>query len=72
MKKASHVWARDRFSGFQWQEGYAAFSVSPGEVPRVIAYIANQEDHRRHLSSADELRAIMAEFGMDIDERFFD
>jgi putative transposase len=31
---------------FVWQKRYAAFSVSPDEVKRVIAYIQNQE--KRH------------------------
>lgn len=72
IKKASHVWAKQRFDGFQWQDGYAAFSVSPLDIPKVIDYIANQEAHHRGVSSADELRSIMAEFGMACDERFFE
>lgn len=71
-KKASSSWAREKFEGFQWQEGYAAFSISPLDVPRVVAYIANQEEHHRRISSVDELRAIMEEFGMDYDERYFE
>ncbi len=30
---------------FQWQEGYAVFSLSRGDTPKVIAYIQNQEAH---------------------------
>ena len=30
---------------FAWQTGYGAFSVSPKEVERVIAYISNQRRH---------------------------
>ena len=72
VKKAAHGWASERFDGFEWQEGYGAFSVSPGDSARVTAYIANQIEHHRHLSSADELRALMAEFEIDYDERFFE
>lgn len=72
VKKASQTWAGERFPGFRWQEGYAAFSVGPGDVGKVAAYIANQEEHHRQVSSADELRTLMAEFGIEFDERFFE
>jgi len=72
VKKATHGWASEQLAGFEWQEGYGAFSVSPADVPKVTAYIANQDEHHRHLSSGDELRALMAEFGIDHDERFFE
>ena len=39
---------------FCWQNGYAAFAVSPGDKERVIAYIRNQEQHHRGRSFAEE------------------
>ncbi len=56
--------------GFQWQEGYAALSV--GDVTPVVAYIENQEAHYREWSSADELRALLEEAGVEIDLRYFE
>jgi putative transposase len=32
---------------FKWQGGYAIFSVRPKDKARVVAYIANQEQHHR-------------------------
>lgn len=72
VKKASSVWARERQPSFAWQTGYGAFSVSPGHINRVVEYIANQEEHHRKASSADELRALLIEHGLEIDERFFE
>ncbi len=72
IKKATNAWAKERFTGFGWQEGYGAFSVSPTDLVKTVAYIANQEAHHRHISSADELRALMAEYGIDFDERYFE
>ncbi len=72
VKKASHGWCCERFAGFKWQEGYGAFSVSPLDVSKIAAYIANQEEHHRRVSSADELRAIMAEHEIEYDDRFFE
>jgi REP element-mobilizing transposase RayT len=33
---------------FKWQGGYGAFSVSHAVLPRVRAYVLNQEDHHRY------------------------
>lgn len=41
-----------------WQDGYAAFTVSPGHVKRVRGYIYNQEKHHRGKSLSDELKEI--------------
>ena len=72
VKKATNAWARDRSPGFAWQEGYGAFSVSPSDVDKVVAYIANQEEHHRVYSSYDELRKLLSEHGIECDERFFE
>jgi putative transposase len=72
IKKASHAWAGQRFRRFGWQEGYGAFSVSPGDTDRLVAYIANQDERHRRVSSQEELRALMAEAGLEYDERFFE
>jgi REP element-mobilizing transposase RayT len=44
---------------FSWQEGYAAFSVSPSQVERVTRYIANQAEHHRKRSFDDEFVAML-------------
>ena len=48
VKGASSVFMRSLLrpgSFFQWQTGYAAFSVSKRSLPRLQDYIANQEQH---------------------------
>jgi len=72
VKKASSSWASARAPGFAWQEGYAALSVRAEDVCAVADYIGRQEEHHRRLSSAEELRQILAEAGVEVDERFFD
>ena len=72
IKKSSHTWAVERFSGFGWQTGYAAFSVGARELPKVIAYVAGQEEHHRKVTSSDELRALLAQHGVEVDERYFE
>ena len=72
IKKSSSSWAAERYPGFGWQVGYAAFSVGVGDVERVTGYIARQEEHHRNVSSADELRRLLGENGIEFDERFFE
>ena len=42
---------------FDWQDGFAVFSLSERDVPRVAAYVKNQHEHHRRGSTvqADEL-----------------
>jgi REP element-mobilizing transposase RayT len=57
---SSHVASRAAGSrSFRWQDGYGAFSVSRSIVPRVRAYVLNQERHHRNqtLSPAFERTA---------------
>ncbi len=72
IKKASSTWSSDRYDGFAWQEGYAALTVGPSDIRRLVAYIGKQEEHHRKVSSAEELRALLEEFGVPYDERFFE
>lgn len=55
---------------FEWQEGYGAFSYSKSQVPKVIAYIQNQEAHHRKISFLDEYKNFLEKFGIDYDERY--
>lgn len=48
---------------FHWQEGYAAYSVSPQHVERVKAYIYNQEKHHANQTVGEELRMLEKKSG---------
>ena len=41
---------------FAWGRGYGAFSVSQSNLNRVVRYIADQEEHHRLRTFAEELR----------------
>jgi putative transposase len=49
---------------FGWQRGYGAFSVSHSAAEEVSAYIANQEEHHRKLSFAEELRKLVERYDL--------
>jgi REP element-mobilizing transposase RayT len=73
MKTTSSRWIKDqgpKYEEFYWQRGYGAFSVSQSKVDEVRVYIANQEEHHRHVSFQDEFRALCRKHGIEIDERY--
>ena len=45
---------------FEWQEGYAAYSVSISHTEQVVAYILNQREHHRHRPFSEELAKLLA------------
>jgi putative transposase len=70
-KRASTKWIKNRspqLDAFQWQSGYAAFSISPSHVEALKHYIANQEEHHKTESFQDELRRICGIYGVELDE----
>lgn len=72
LKKASSAWVRDEFrQDFTWQEGYACIAVSPRDKPMIVRYIENQVEHHRQIDSKAELRQLLEEAGIEIDERYF-
>ena len=49
---------------FQWQEGYAAFSVSPSSVENVKNYVRRQEEHHRSRTFEEELLGLLEKAGI--------
>jgi putative transposase len=73
LKRVSSLWLKeqgDEFAAFEWQGGYAAFSVSASNIDQVKAYIANQEEHHRRMTFQDELRELLRRHGLEWDERY--
>uniref|UniRef100_UPI00404843DD IS200/IS605 family transposase n=1 Tax=Mariniflexile sp. TaxID=1979402 RepID=UPI00404843DD len=55
---------------FSWQAGFGAFSYSKSELPNVIKYIKNQEEHHKTATFEDEYLRLLKEFNIDFDERY--
>lgn len=73
LKRISNAWLReqgDEHHQFQWQRGYATFSVSHSRVDRVMAYVANQAEHHRKQTYCDKLRTLLRRHVMTWDERY--
>ncbi len=73
VKKASSHWLKKKggsLTGFQWQAGYGAFSLSPAHVEATKAYIRRQEAHHQRVSFQEELRVLLAKYQLEYDERY--
>jgi hypothetical protein len=57
-------------SGFSWQEGYGAFSVSVSQLEIVKHYIQNQEEHHKKRDFEQEFTMLLRSCGIEFDERF--
>jgi REP element-mobilizing transposase RayT len=73
LKRVSNGWLKSQapeLADFEWQGGYADFSVSQSNLAQVTAYIANQEEHHRKTNFQDEVRALLQKHKVDFDERY--
>jgi len=57
-------------SNFAWQSGYGGFSCSKSDLPNLISYIENQEEHHRKIRFIDEYKSVLIENDIDFDERY--
>ena len=73
VKVASSKWLKTKgpaYAHFHWQNGYGDFSVSQSNVPDVVKYIANQQEHHRHKSFQEEYREFLKRHEVEYDERY--
>jgi len=62
LKGASSHWVNENTlcqGKFGWGRGYGVFSVSHSGITRVARYIADQEEHHRKRSFAEELKLLV-------------
>src|SRR5262245_64184733 len=73
LKGGSSLWIHTEFPelrGFEWQDGYGAFTVSKSAVLDVQRYIQNQREHHRKMSFQEEYLEFLKKHGIDYDERY--
>ncbi len=73
IKRISNAWPKARgrdYADFEWQGGYADFSVSQSNLEQVKQNITNQEAHHNKLSFQDELRALLRKHELEWDEKY--
>lgn len=73
VKRVSNQWLKEQspeYADFEWQGGYADFSVSQSNLEQVKEYIAHQEEHHRKMTFQEELRTLLRKHELDWDERY--
>jgi REP element-mobilizing transposase RayT len=70
MKSNSSKWMNEHDIDFAWQEGYAAFGVSVSNLPAVVRYVKNQENHHKKISFKEEYLAFLRKHGVEFDPRY--
>lgn len=73
LKANSSKWINERADvtqKFEWQSGYAAFSVSESQMPAVANYIANQAEHHRKKTFEEEFLVILKKHNIDFDIQY--
>ncbi len=74
VKKGSSKWMKRELGGnqpdFQWQAGYAAFSVSESQKQSVLRYIENQHEHHKKVQFEDELRSFFTKHDLEFNEKY--
>jgi putative transposase len=73
IKTGSGRWIKENrvFQGFShWQEGYGAFTCSQQDLPGLIEYIKRQAEHHRKTTLEEEYRKLLADAGIEFDERY--
>jgi REP element-mobilizing transposase RayT len=71
VKKRSSKWIKTKrgsLAQFQWQTGYAAFSIGESNKSALLKYIDDQEVHHSTQSFQDEYRAFLRKYKVQFDE----
>jgi putative transposase len=72
LKRVSNLWLKEQgdLDDFEWQGGYADFSVSHSNLEQVKRYIETQKQHHRKLTFQDEVRGLLTKHHIEWDERY--
>lgn len=73
VKSDSSEWINSRRfvrGKFRWQEGFGAFSYSKSDLPNVIRYIQNQEQHHAKQTFREEYLDILRKNEVEFDDRY--
>lgn len=73
VKKQSSKWMKEQgVTGFTWQGGYGAFSISSYKVEIVKNYIIRQQEHHKIVSYKDEVEKFIKDYKLsNYDAKYF-
>jgi REP element-mobilizing transposase RayT len=69
IKGGSSKWINDHLPNrsFDWQDGYAAFTIGISQLEVTIRYIDNQEKHHKKMTLDEELSRMLKRHGIKLD-----
>jgi len=73
LKRSSSLWVNQNklaVGKFSWQEGFGAFSLGKSQLPVIIKYIEEQQEHHKKKSFTDEYLQFLKENDIEYDERY--
>jgi putative transposase len=74
LKTSSSIWLKQsgKFIEFiGWADGYAALTYGWRDKEKITNYIKNQQEHHKKESFEDELRRLLLEQGIEVNEKYF-
>ena len=73
IKGNSSKWINDNklvAGKFAWQEGYGAFSYNKSQLPKLIEYVRNQDEHHKKKTFIEEYKDFLKAFEVEFDEKY--
>jgi REP element-mobilizing transposase RayT len=72
VKKSSNefIQTNNLCKGFNWQEGFGAFSYGHSNLDNVIKYIMDQKEHHRQKTFKEEYIAFLQKFAVEYKEEY--
>ncbi len=73
IKQMTSLWVNENKltkGKFAWQEGYGAFSYGQSQLPTIIKYIDNQEEHHKKSTFLEEYKGFLNVFEIEFDEKY--
>jgi putative transposase len=73
IKKASNTFIKESHFcplGFNWQDGFGAFSYSHSQLDNVIAYIQNQKAHHQKKTFKEEYLGFLEKFNIEFKNEY--
>ena len=74
IKTSSSIWLKQsgKFTEFTgWANGYAALTYGWRDKEKIANYIKNQQEHHKKESFENELRKLLLEQEIDVNEKYF-
>ncbi len=73
LKTSSNYWVKSKKLSpfvFTWQQGYGAFAHSKSQVPTIINYIRNQEEHHGKKKFREEYLEMLQKNDIGYDDKY--